>query len=191
MSESLECDECGTLNDPDLEACELCGDPLGEERDRRTRRSGFVLTLIAIVATAIVYLPPGYLVEGLVYVFWTFGGSESGTSSYSATVSWSVWGVYTLLWGLAVAWSPGYDRDKQYRFEEMADYDDYLEARDEGLLPPLVYGEHGDGLVGYDFEDRLEHEAIANGLHTAAGCILVPLHAVRGLWASAWARLTT
>ena len=162
--EELTCDECGTINDADRVVCELCGDPLGEERRdeqaARQQRSLFVLVPLALLASAISY---GFGVGIAMFVACgSLGeardrGRAIGDVSLSTVFDWMLSPgfllVYTVVWLSLVVFAPRLGPDR--RDEPRGGYND---------------------LFSYMTMSRREKRA------KFGGCLLLPFESVHYLW---------
>ncbi len=54
----ITCDDCGTLNPPNLAQCELCGESLHEEQERAERGNLAILVFFAVCLTALCFALP-------------------------------------------------------------------------------------------------------------------------------------
>ncbi|MEC9441899.1 MAG: hypothetical protein VYE40_12395 [Myxococcota bacterium] len=78
-TETLVCDDCGTLNAIGLKQCSLCNNSLAEEEERRRAGDYRYLLIASIVSTMIVCF--------LLYTYdWAGQLAESGRSSERANI---------------------------------------------------------------------------------------------------------
>ena len=123
--EELTCEECGTINDADNRVCELCGDPLGEERETAEKMSLLILAPLALFTSAVSY-------AGGAFVFaWGLSSTHSTTGSglmfgldFDAFLV-----IYSVVWLLLVVVAPMYSPKDNYDFGGI--YGNPLSYRDD------------------------------------------------------------
>ncbi len=130
MSE-LECDDCGTMNREGAKACELCGESLEEEVERKKYGNPWVLGPMAIGATLLLVVLPGALVLSEYGVL--------GLLGYA--VAWGVLAVVGRTYqgrdDYYLGWGGGFSRvDNPFTFQD--DYDRAHLAIGIVLMPVLA-----------------------------------------------------
>lgn len=159
--DDLVCDECGTLNPTDGLYCELCGDPLGEEKEARARRAMYMLLPVAIATTLFVFLAGTLICEPIAAAAMGRGavrGNLFGDYLFSlkAPGGAKFWLGYTMVFALGILAAP--------LFEPKDEYD-------------LGY-RFGPFLIDKPFNYRDDMDR----MHLTLSFLFFPLRIVRSLW---------
>lgn len=166
--DELVCDECGTLNDPNAARCDLCGDPLGEERESRQTRQLFVLLPLAVVVTAVAVWGGAVAGKFATKLFYLSAEAPSiPVQKYLYTLhapgGGFFWLGYILLWAVALVIAP------------------YVEPKDEYDL--------GNQWGPFWFDRPFDYSDDRDRMHFAMVTLLMPVRIVRQIWLQVFDRL--
>ena len=100
----LICQQCGVHNAPHLEACEVCGDPLKEEKELEKQKEFHTLFLQAIFFTILFVGIPGWILY--TYVTYTMEDGSPNLIQFSL--------LYTIIWCISLYFSYVYKPKEHY-----------------------------------------------------------------------------
>lgn len=96
----LVCDDCGTINSEDRDVCGLCGESLSEERARGRASSWLLALSMALLATLVLGVLPGMLLEYLLSDVTVQGAGLAGYyDAWRRAASGGFWRTYLAIYG--------------------------------------------------------------------------------------------